>query len=49
MLDGILLNTAYIITLNKILFISISCKLIIPSGNVSLTTQERLIFVLVPS
>ena len=39
MLDGILLNTSQIITLNKTLFISISCTLIIPSGNVSLITQ----------
>jgi hypothetical protein len=39
MVEGILLNTSQIITLNKTLFISISCMLIIPSGNVSLTTQ----------
>jgi hypothetical protein len=44
MLDGILLNTAQIITLNNTLFISISCKLILPSGNVSLTTQGGNLF-----
>jgi hypothetical protein len=41
MLDGILLNTSQIITLNKTLFISISCTLIIPSGNYTCHSQHR--------
>ena len=44
MLDEILLTTAQIITLNNTLFMSISCKLMLPSGNVSLTTQGGNLF-----